>query len=132
MDRGSGDNFPRRKMNVGTLVAGALGRHAAKKIETGIGCSPRQAWRIIETGRVPGRLRSALLRFLDASIAKNKQALDRLHDELKALDLEEMLARAGDRRQDLADQAQAALPGLDQRTAEPFPVVSPAARRVRR
>lgn len=113
------------------IIKAAFPRDSAKLIARALGCSDRQG-KSIASGRVPGRFRSALIGLLQSAIAQNKAQLDRIDDELKRLDYEEMVARASARREAAAGDRAPALPGLAQRSAEPHavaaPVASPAAR----
>jgi hypothetical protein len=83
---------------IANYVFAAFPRSTAKHLERGLNCSPRQAQRIVETGRAPGIFRTALIRLLDEAIARNKSELERLHDELRHIEHTEMVGRAADRR----------------------------------
>lgn len=86
-----GKNFP---MNAGTLIATAAPRHAAKQLQTHLGCSPRQAWRIVTTGRVPAYLRDRTIEFLEDAFRRNREAIERAEAQLKALKYAETMAGA--------------------------------------
>lgn len=88
---------------LGPLIAGAFPRNTAKIIEIQLGCTARQARRIAVTGKVPGRFRAMMLRLIDQAIASNKAELDRLHEQLRGLEYEAMVARSADRRAQAAD-----------------------------
>lgn len=109
MDKGRGDFPPRRRMNVGTLIASAFPRHPIKHIETALGCTPRQAQRIVETGKSPSRFQAALRKILLAAMEANNRALERHIEALRAGDYAEMVQRAADRRAQ-ADRTAAVTP----------------------
>lgn len=126
-----GKKFP---MNVGTLIASALPKNAAKHLEAELGCSPRQAWRIVSTGKVPGRFRVAFIRIVDAMIENRIAALKYHQAALKAEAYAEMVERAADRRE-RPDRAPAqAVAGLadraEQLPLEADPLDSPVTRRL--
>lgn len=65
-------------------IRAAFPRDAAKHLARSLdNCSDSQAWRIVKTGRVPGRWRVTLLRILDGAIERNEAELRRLREELK-------------------------------------------------
>ena len=81
-------------MNATPLIWAALPRHPAKAIERALGCTTRQAWRIVSTGRVPGRFRAALIEVLDDAIEHSRAKLGEAERELKYIRDLEMVARA--------------------------------------
>lgn len=83
---------------VDSLITAAWPRHAQKEIERQLGCSTRQAWRIVHVGKVPGKFRQALIELLDRQITKNRLALEAIQEELKGIAHAEMVARAEGRR----------------------------------
>ena len=119
-----GRNRPTRKgwrVTLAAIIRGVKPKNAAKWLECELDCSPRQAWRAVQEGRVSSALRRRLLAALDEAITANEQELRRLRRELR--DLEDgrssrsiapdyPLARV------VAPDAEA-LPGLDRRADEP-------------
>lgn len=73
-------------------------RNAAKLIERHLGVSPAQADRIVKTGRAPNALRAAWLAFLKGLREKNRAKLAQYDEEIRALEYQEMVARAASRR----------------------------------
>lgn len=89
---------PKRAMNARALSLTVLGRNAAKQIEAELGCSRSQAWRIVSTGHVPGRMRVAFIDLLDRAIAYSQQRLAEAEAEIREQRNAEMLQRAAGRR----------------------------------
>lgn len=81
-----------------TLITAAYPRHAAKHIERGLDCTPRQALRIVSTGKVPNRFAGALFQLVVDAISRNFTELERLQADLKGVRHEGMVARSADRR----------------------------------
>ena len=81
-------------MNATPLIWTALPRHPAKVIERALGCTTRQAWRIVSTGRVPGRFRAALIEVLDRAIEHSRAKLGEAERELKYIRETAMVERA--------------------------------------
>lgn len=96
MDRGQ-DGRSRGPMNFAPLIP-LLGSHPRKMVERELGCSPRQARRIVDTGRAPSAFRDALISLLDRLIEASRERLRAAEDELRALRQTEMLERAASRR----------------------------------
>jgi hypothetical protein len=80
---GRGKDYP---VSVAALIRGAIPRHAAKEIEQHVGCSRRQAWRIVSTGRVPQRFRAALIALLRDAADRNERRLRELKGEIQLLE----------------------------------------------
>jgi hypothetical protein len=79
------------------IIAAAIPRDTAKVLTRALGCTDRQGRRIA-SGQVPSRFRGALIRILDEAFARNKQMLERALNDLRAIEYQEMVARAADRR----------------------------------
>lgn len=96
--------MPRGQRNPLTItiedhIRAAFPRHAVKEIGRGLDCSDRQAARIVATGHVPGAFRAALVALIDRALAHNREEIERLQAELRAIDYEAMVGRASARRQ---------------------------------
>jgi hypothetical protein len=68
-----------------------------KAVARELGCSPRQARRIMNTGKAPSAFRDALVNLLDRLIEHSRERLRIAEDELRALRTKEMLERAASR-----------------------------------
>jgi len=79
------------------LTLDILGRDAEKQIETALGCTPATAHRILYHQR-PDHLIDRLIEFLDRRLARNREAIDRDEQELKAIRYARMVSRAKARR----------------------------------
>lgn len=87
-------------LNFAAPIHAAFPRDTAKHLERGLGCSPRQAKRIAETGSVPEALKALALRLIDRALESNRAEIARLQEELRRLDHEAMCGRAAARRQE--------------------------------
>ena len=94
--RKTGNLFP--LMNAAAFIRSAWPRGAAKQIEPLLGCSPRQAWRIVSTGRVPGKFRAAFFEAVRREITRNRARLARIDAQIKAIEHGETVAEARARR----------------------------------
>jgi hypothetical protein len=101
MDRGR-ERPSRRRMSVGTIIRTLRPRNTAKALGDELRISPRQARRIIETDHVPGPIRGALVNVLTRAAGGLRSELDRIDDELKAIQYETMVSRAAARRDAMA------------------------------
>lgn len=113
---GRGRNFP---VSISALIRGVKPKNAAKWLEGGLNISPRQSWRIVQTGKAPGKLRAPLIRLLENALESNRAEIERLQRELKALDHEEMVERAASRREAVMGQGDPTLFGRSPRAEEP-------------
>ena len=107
----------RDPMTTRALIRTAIPRDTAKTIAREMGVTYRQGRRMA-AGKVPGRLRAALIGLLDRAIARNQVALERANAELRAIEISEMLVRAAERRADAAGAHPETLPGLSDRAGE--------------
>ena len=98
-------------MTTRTLIRTAIPHDTAKVLARSLGVTHRQGRRIA-AGKVPGRLRVALVELLDRAIARNQAALERANAELRAIAMQEMLVRAQARRDEVAAEYPNALPRL--------------------
>jgi hypothetical protein len=82
--------------NVAGLIRGLHPAHPVKAIERALGCSPRQAQRIVETGQVPRAFAEKVLAFLQRSADYNRQRLAEYEAEIANLEAARSQAAAGD------------------------------------
>lgn len=85
---GSGNRSPiqRWRMTVATIIRGVVPKHTAKWLQGSLGCTETTAWRIIETGKVPHRMRPTLFIKLREAMALNEARMRELRAQLKDLD----------------------------------------------
>jgi hypothetical protein len=93
----------RDPMTTRALIRTAIPHDTAKTISRHLGVSHRQGRRIA-TGKVPGRLRVALVDLLDRFIAQRKAQLEHGERELREIRYAEMVDRAAQRREPMAHQ----------------------------
>lgn len=93
MDRGK--NHP---MNAAQIVRGVQPRNTAKWLEDELEISPRQSWRIIQKGRVPGILRRRFIEIAARAVERRKAELNRIEKDLRAVRYERMVSRVGARK----------------------------------
>lgn len=115
-------------MTVGTLIAAAFPRHAAKHLEAELGCTRRQAWRMVSTGIVPVRFQVSFIQVVQSALSLQKSLLARVDDEIKRLDYEAMVARSATRRAEASGADAAGNLGQGDRPAAHDALTSPAAR----
>ena len=80
-----------RLTNVAHVLRGLYPAHPVKAVERALGCSPRQAQRIVETGQVPRAYAEKIVQFLRTTAAYNRARLaeyDAEIDRLAASDAE--------------------------------------------
>ena len=100
------------------IIRSAWPRHAAKHIEAELGCSRRQAWRMIETGRVPRSLNARLLRAVEFALSRQSEELGKIRHVLRIRELADVAPQTAgqtDRTYHAADskgEGQAAGPEL--------------------
>lgn len=92
-NRGRGDPMTTR-----SLIRTAIPQDTAKTIARELNISHRQGRRIA-TGKVPGRLRVALVDLLDRFMAQRRAQLERGELELREIRYEKMVGRALQRRE---------------------------------
>lgn len=68
-----GNFYPGGRMSTSRLIWLAFGRRAAKQLESGLGCTRRQAWRIVSTGHVPAHLWGPFIDLIDRTMAERRQ-----------------------------------------------------------
>jgi len=93
----------RPQMTTRALILTAIPRDTVKTIARELNVTPRQGRRIA-TGKVPARLRVALVDLLDRFIAQRKAQLERGEQELREIRYAEMVHRATERRQQTASE----------------------------
>lgn len=83
--------------NLAMHIQAALPRNAIKLLARGIGCSDRQAWRIVTTGKVPTSLEKPALDYLAEAIQRRKVLLEQAENDLKTIRYSRMVGRAESR-----------------------------------
>lgn len=90
-----------------SLIQVALPRDAAKHLERGLGCSPRQARRIANTGYIPERLWESAAQILERALDAWEEKIRQERQNLKAIRCARMAARVQDRLDDSPAQVRA-------------------------
>ena len=93
---GSSRNLLPRK-NMREIALAILGRHAMKRVQVGINCSPRQAYRIIHEDHTPRDLVEPLAAFLERMLPLAQQRLKAADDGLRTIRAERMVGRTKER-----------------------------------
>jgi len=88
-------------MTTRALIRTAIPHDTVKTIARELNVTHRQGRRIA-TGKVPGRLRVALVDLLDRFIAQRRAQLERGEQELREIRYAEMAHRIQERRQQMA------------------------------
>lgn len=114
----TGKDFPMSAVDTGMLIAAAYPKHAAKHLEKGLGCTPRQAWRIVSSGHAPAHFAAALLRLVDQAISRNLQELESLHGDLRRIHHAALLDTGADRYAASVGPVPPHDPGLSDRPAQ--------------
>lgn len=112
-------SFGRDDMTTRALIREAIPRDTAKVIARELGCTHRQGRRIA-TGKVPQRLRVALIDLCDRFIAQRRTSIERAERELRELRYAAMVARAAARREQVASEAGAEAARLADGPSEPL------------
>ncbi len=108
-------------MNARPFIDVAFPRRPTKQLEfefarRGVEISPRQAWRIVQTGRVPLRLESIFWEVIEYGVQLAQRRAERADEEIRQRRHSRMVARA-EARVVAADPAAAAVaPGQAGRT----------------
>jgi hypothetical protein len=88
----------------------AFPRHAAKEIARAVGCTHSQAERITKTGYIPERLLESTVQILERALDAWEEKIRQERQNLKAIRVRRMAARAEDRRDD-SSRAPASMAG---------------------
>lgn len=93
--RTTGKSFP--PMNATALIRSAWPRNAAKEIEHQIGCSRRQAWRMIQTGHIPASMRTRLIRALEYALERQHEHVGEMRRALRVREIAGVAPEDSDR-----------------------------------
>lgn len=91
----------------------------AKRVAGVLGCTHRQARRILSEGHVPTRFETRLIAALDRDYERARQEMERRHDEIRGYRLALMARRAAARADSITRPHQPEHPSPDQRTTLP-------------
>jgi hypothetical protein len=106
--------------NLSAYIHDAFPRNATKEIARRIdGISDRQARRIVETGKAPGKLHSLLIALLDEQYARQQRAREARHEVVRAYRFQAMAGRTAARVSHAPNAREPKVAGLPDGTEEP-------------